>query len=133
MKSPESEMKEPRQKGIALILVITAMAIIGLEMHVLSGGSNTMLHQSNRIYLQACKRNLTASGLAWAKQNIRNNNTDVFGKRMELDASALNIKDSGLTVTVSTAPDKAAQAQINASCSRSGRTLRSNKKYEIEL
>ena len=64
-------MKKPRQKGFALVLVITAMAIIGLEMHVLTSGANTMLFQADTAYLEACKRNLITSCLAWQNEISR--------------------------------------------------------------
>jgi hypothetical protein len=126
-------MKNTRRKGAALVLAITAMAIIGLEMHVLSSGSNIMLFQSDRAYLEACKRNLIMSGLAWAKRNIRNNTTETFEKSTELSVGRLNIKDSNLIVTISIPADKEPQAQINVSCSRSRRTLKSDEKYQIRL
>ncbi|MBW7992708.1 MAG: hypothetical protein FVQ84_22190 [Planctomycetes bacterium] len=126
-------MKKTRQKGFVLVLVITAMAIIGLEMHVLSSGANTMLYQSNRAYLEASKRNLITSGQAWAKQNIRNNSIDTFEKTVELDINKLNIKDSSLTVTISVPTNKEPQAQINVSCSRSRQTFKSDDKYQIRL
>ncbi len=133
MKGSELKMKQTRQKGFALVLVITALAIIGLEMHVLSSGANTMLYQSNRAYLEACKRNLITSGQAWAKQNIRNNSIDTFEKTVELDVDKLNIKDSSLTVTISVPTNKEPQAQINVSCSRSRQTFKSDKIYQIKL
>jgi hypothetical protein len=133
LKGPELKMKQTRQKGFALVLVITALAIIGLEMHVLSSGANTMLYQSNRAYLEACKRNLITSGQAWAKQNLRNNSIDTFEKTVELDIDKLNIKDSSLTVTISVPTNKEPQAQINVSCSRSRQTFKSDKKYQIRL
>ncbi|MBC8470698.1 MAG: hypothetical protein H8D56_14595 [Planctomycetes bacterium] len=126
-------MKKTRQKGFALVLVITAMAIIGLEMHVLSSGANTMLYQSDRAYLEACKRNLITSGQAWAKRNIRNNNTEILEKSVELDVGKLNIKDSSLIVTISVPTNKEPQAQINVSCSRSRQTFKSDEKYQIKL
>ncbi|MCP4612398.1 MAG: hypothetical protein GY845_27185 [Planctomycetes bacterium] len=126
-------MKKTRQKGIALVLVIVALAIIGLEMHILSSGANTMLYQSNRAYLEASKRNLITSGQAWAKQNIRNNNIDTFEKTVELNIAKLNIKDSSLTVTITVPTNKEPQAQINVSCSRSRQTFKSNEIYQIKL
>ncbi|MFZ2145830.1 MAG: hypothetical protein WAV28_01320 [Sedimentisphaerales bacterium] len=126
-------MKKPRQKGFALVLVITAMAIIGLEMYVLTGGSNTMLFQSDTAYLEACKRNLITSGLAWAKRNIRNNNRETFDMAVELDVSKMNIRASSLIVTISIPTDKEPQAQINVSCSRGRRTFRGDDKHKIRL
>ena len=140
MKGSESKMKKPRQKGFALVLVITAMAIIGLEMHVLTSGANTMLFQADTAYLEACKRNLVTSGLAWAKRNIRNNNKETFEKAVELDVSKIfygsgsrRIRDASLIVTISTPTDKAPQAQINVSCSRGRRTFRDDDKHKIRL
>ena len=141
MKGSESKMKKQRQKGFALVLVITAMAIIGLEMHVLTSGANTMLFQADTAYLEACKRNLITSGLAWAKRNIRNNNKETFEKAVELDVSKIfygsgsrRIRDASLIVTIRGLPtDKAPQAQINVSCSRGRRTFRYDEKHKIRL
>lgn len=126
-------MKKPRRKGFALVLVITAMAIIGLEMHVLTSGANTMLFQSDTAYLEACKRNLITSGLAWAKRNIQNNNKETFEKAVELDVSKMNIRASSLIVTISIPTEKEPQAQINVSCSRGRRTFRDDDKHKIRL
>ena len=133
MKGSELNMKNSRRKGAALVLAIIAMAIIGLEMHVLSSGSNTMLFQSDRAYLEACRRNLITSGLAWSKRNIQNNSTETFEKNIELDVVRLNIKDSSLIVNINIPINEEPQAQINVSCSRSRRTLKSNQKYQIRL
>ena len=141
MKGSDSKMKKPRQKGFALVLVITAMAIIGLEMHVLTSGANTMLFQADTAYLEACKRNLITSGLAWAKRNIRNNNKETFEKAVELDVSKIfygsgsrRIRDASLIVTIRGLPtDKAPQAQINVSCSRGRRTFKDENKHKIRL
>ncbi len=127
-------MKKPRQKGFVLILVITAMAVIGLEMYVLTGGANTMLFQSDMAYLEACKRNLITSGLAWAKQNIRNKSRETFEKTVELDVGKMNIRGSSLIVTIRGLPTgEEPQVQINARGSRGRRTFRGDGKYKIRL
>ena len=120
--------------------MITAIAIIGLEMHVLTSGANTMLFQADTAYLEACKRNLITSGLAWAKRNIQNNNRDTFEKTVELDVSKIfyrsdssRIRVSSLIVTISIPTDKEPQAQINVSCSRGRRTFRDDNKHKIRL
>ena len=147
MKGSEFNMKKPRQKGFVLILVITAMAIIGLEMYVLTGGANTMLFQSDTAYLKACERNLVTSGLAWAKQNIRNNSRETFEKTVELDVSKMpsnagfrlkpavgGIRGSTLIVTIRGLPTgEEPQAQINTRVSRGRRTFRGDGKYKIRL
>ena len=133
MKGSKIKMNKPRKNGFVLVLVITAISIIGLEMHVLSSGANTMLYQSDRAYLEACKRNLITSGLAWAKRNIQNNSTENFEKSVELDVGKLNISDSSLIVTIRTPTNEEPQAQINVSCTRNRRALKSDKTYKIRL
>ena len=126
-------MKKPRQKGFVLILVITAMAVIGATMLVLSTGANTMVFQSNTAYLQACQRNLVASGLAWAKQQIKSQSKENLDRTIRLDVTETDIRGSTLAVFIRIPTDKEPEVQINASCSRARRTLRHDDKYRIEL
>ena len=126
-------MENKRKNGFVLILVITAMAVIGVEMFALAGVAKIMLFQSDMAYLQACQRNLVASGLAWAKRNIQNKSSEAFDKTIELDVAEMNIRSSTLGVTMSIPTDDEPEVQINTSCSRRRRTLRSDGKHRIEL
>lgn len=126
-------MENKRKNGFVLILVIMAIALIGLEMFVLTGVSNTMLFQSNTAYLQACERNLVASGLAWAKQQIKSQSKENLDRTIRLDVTETDIRGSTLAVFIRIPTDKEPEVQINASCSRARRTLRHDDKYRIEL
>ncbi len=92
-----------------------------------------MQFQSQNAYLKACERNLLASGLVWAKENVREKDSEIFDKTIQLDVSKMNIRDSALNVTISIASDEEAEVQIDTSCSRSRQTLRETGKYRIEL
>ena len=116
-----------------LILVIVAIAVIGVQMSVLADIANTMQFQSQYAFLKACERNLQASGLVWAKENARKKSGEIFDKTIQLDVSKLNIRDSVLDVTIKIESDKEAEVQIDTSCSRSRQTLRETGKYRIEL
>lgn len=126
-------MKNKRKNGFVLVLVILAMAIIGATMLVLTAGANTMVFQSNTAYLQACQRNLVASGLAWAKQQIKSQSKENLDKTIRLDVTETDIRGSTLAVFIRIPTDKEPEVQINASCSRARRTLRHDDKYRIEL
>ncbi|HUT47472.1 MAG TPA: hypothetical protein VMX36_14420 [Sedimentisphaerales bacterium] len=126
-------MKKTRQSGFVLILVIVAIAVIGVQMSVLADIANTMQFQSQTAYLKACERNLLASGMVWAKENAREKSSEIFDKTIQLDVSELNIRDSALDVTISIASDEEAEVRIDTSCSRSRQTLRETGKYRIEL
>jgi len=126
-------MKKIRQNGFALLLVIIVIALVGAATCVLAGGANTMLFQSNTAYLEACERNLRASGLAWAKQNIKNRNQESFNRVVELDTANLGIRSSSLNVFISISEDKQAEVQINTSCSRARQTFKRDNRYIIEI
>ena len=126
-------MKKTSQNGFVLILVIIAIAIIGIDMFVLADIANTMQFQSQNAYLKACRRNLLASGLLWANENTREKSSEIFDKTIQLDVSKMNIRDSALDVTMSIASDEEAEVQINTSCSRGRQTLKGAGKYRIEF
>ena len=126
-------MKKQRHRGVVLIFVIMAIIVIGIEMFALSGIANTMQFQSQNAYLKACRRNLLASGLLWARENTREKSSEIFDKTIQLDVSKLNISASALDVTMSIASDEEAEVQINTSCSRGRQTLKGTGKYRIEF
>lgn len=127
------KMKQRRQRGFVLILVIMAIIVIGIEMFALSDIANTMQFQSNAAYLKASQRNLLASGLTWAKENVRNKSGEIFDKTIQLDVSKMKIRDSSLNVTIHRASDSRAEVQVGTSCSRGRRTLKGTCTYGIEL
>jgi len=125
-------MRKIQQNGFVLLLVIALLAVIGLELFVLADGSNTMLFQTDTAYLQAVESNLVWSGLAWARRNIRDENKEIFDKTIELDITNMNVRDADLIVTTGV-PSEEVQLRLSTSCSKSGRILRSDDKYEIRL
>jgi hypothetical protein len=126
-------MKRRRQQGFVLILVIMAIIVFGIELFALSGIANTMQFESNAAYLNACRRNLLASGLAWARENGGDKSGEVFDTTVQLDVKKMNIRGSVLDVTIRRTSDGRAEVQIDTSCSRGRRTLKGAGKYGIEL
>ncbi|MHC4694160.1 MAG: hypothetical protein ACYS67_15570 [Planctomycetota bacterium] len=124
-------MKNPRQNGFILIFVIVAIALIGAMMTVLTTSANKIMFQSDTAYLKACEKNLVASGLAWAKRNIKNESRENFNRTIELDVTSMSINGATLSVNIDTPIDGEAEAQIITSCSRIRRTLRHDEKYRI--
>ena len=120
------------RRGFVLILVIVAIMIIGIEMFVLAGMANTMQFQSHRAYLKACERNLLASGLAWARQNVQDKSGESFGRTVELDIGEMDILGSALEVTISASTDGEREVQVSTSCSRGRQTLHGSGTYRIE-
>jgi len=127
------KIKNVKQNGFVLIIVIGAMAVIAIEMSILTHSSNLILFQSQAAYLEACEHNLTESGLAWAKLNIKNENIKNFKETIELKIGEMGIRRAGLSVVADKPTNKQAKIQISTSCSRGRQGLRRRKKYKIEL
>jgi len=127
------QMKTSRNKGFVLWLVIIAIGLIGAIMIVLTAGANTMMFQSDTAYLQAIERNLTASGLAWSRVNIRGKSPETFSRTISLDLANMNIRGSSLTIAVGAPTDNRVEVQINTSCTRGRRTQSHAKKSTLEL
>ena len=124
-------MKKNREKGFILILVILLIQMIGIIVYILTSEAQTILYQANSTHLQACERNLIASGQAWAKINIPKDSGDISGKTIELDVTEMNIRGSSLAVNLSIPAETQPQVQIKTSCSRGRKTLTSDQTYTI--
>jgi len=129
----DSEIKKVKTNGFVLLLVILALAVVAVEMFVLTNISGTMQFQSHSVYLQACERNLMASGLAWARQNIRNKGGQTAGEQVKLNTGELNILNSALDVAISMSSDREAEVRISSSCSRGRQTRRGGSTFKIDL
>ena len=126
-------MKEIEQNGFVLILVIVAIAFIGVVMFVLTEDANTMIFQTDMAYLEAVERNLVASGLAWAKQNIKDENKETFDNTIKLDVTYMNIRNATLSLVIGTAKNDEVELELSTSCSRGRRTFRHHDKYKIRI
>lgn len=132
MRGSKAVINKSRQNGFVMILVIVAISLIAMVMYLLAGGANTMMFQSDTAELRAVERNLTASGLGWAKWNIKNQNEKTFDKTIELDVDNMNIRSSALSVTIHAPTGRRPQVRISTRVSRRRRTLKNAGEYEIE-
>jgi len=125
-------MRNERENGFVLVLVIMAIALVGVVTFALTRGTQTMLFQSNKAYLRAVERNLATSGLLWAKYNLKGQSGRAFHKAIELDVEYMNIKEATLSVTISSPTDRRAEVKVETSCSRGKRSLGNANMYEIQ-
>ncbi len=109
------------------MLIILAVALTGMVMFVLSGGSRTMIFQADTAYLDACRRNMVSSGLAW----VRANAASAVGGEVALDVNDLGVRDGMLRVSVVSEPNEAPSVRVATRVSRKIRTLRSEAVYPI--
>jgi type II secretory pathway component PulK len=132
LKGAKVKPKHAQQNGFVLLVIIMLLAVIGVLMYMLTEDTKTLSFQSDTAYLKALERNLTASGLVWAKNKIKNQDQQVFNKIVELDVNDMNLRSATLNVTIIAPMDTQPQVQINTSCSRGRRTLSREGKYLIK-
>ena len=113
--------------GLVFYLLIMVMALMAALLAVLANTINTMYFQTNLTYLQAYERNLKASGAAWAKQIVKNNDGENISKLVQLDVNDLNIRGSDLRVRIN-----GPEVEIDTSCGRGRQSLKHTYSYKIE-
>ena len=108
-------MKKSRQNGFVLIVAITSLTLVSISILILSQSSRLMLLESKQAFDQSYNKNLIASGLAWAKENIDTGNKAI-NKTIELDTSEMDIRNSKATITVNM--QNGNEAKVTAKTSR---------------
>ena len=108
-------------------LLIIVMALMAAALAVIANAVNTMYFQTNSRYIKAYERNLKASGAAWAKQIIKNNDGENLDKLVQLDVNDLNIRDSVLSVKIN-----GLEVEIDTLCGRGRQRLRHKYSHKIE-
>lgn len=121
-----------RNCGMAIILVISAIGLVGVVMLFLSSASNSMMFQVNDVYLKACERNLTCSGLNWARTNIKNGTVTNFNDTIPLDVNDMNILNSSLELKIDSSSTDQNLVKISTSCARSRQSLSNQRTFTIE-
>lgn len=74
------------------------------------------MFQTNNINLEAVAKNLVLSGLAWSKENIRDEENKIFNKTIQLNLPAGFPEESKLGVFIEEPSGNQVQVDINASC-----------------
>jgi hypothetical protein len=105
------------------------LSLVEVCMILLTCSSNTFIFQANRDYLEACRQNLVASGLAWSKANL--DSLKVTQAPIELNTSEMSIKKAALSIAVSEKQKGAAQVEINTSCTRGRQTINSVREFTV--
>ncbi|MHC4214185.1 MAG: hypothetical protein ACYSWP_12510 [Planctomycetota bacterium] len=126
------EKRSQPQKGFAIILTLVLIVLIGAGLFVLTGISNTMMFQADIAQLRAIEQNLTASGLAWAKQNKPGQSDDAPSVVTQLDVGQIGIADANLSVAFDINEDGKSEVLIKTRCRRGRHTLRKSHKFHIQ-
>lgn len=119
------------QKGFAIILTLVLIVLAGAGIFVLTGISNTMMFEAETARLFAIERNLTASGLAWAKQNKPGQSDDAPFEVTQLDVGQIGIADANLSVAFDINEDGKSEVLIKTRCRRGRHTLRKSHKFHL--
>ena len=113
-------MRNHQKKGLTLIIVLLVLALVGVAIFILAEISRSIIFESNMAYVQACKRNMTASALVWASKNHKDLTVDEKSKVISLDIEALKIKGGSLTIELLEAGKETPNVEITSKC-QSGR------------
>jgi hypothetical protein len=124
-------MRRPERNGYVIILSVVAIALVGAALLILAGLANSLLFDANQAHLQACNRNLVASGLAWAQHNRDKISDSSKTEQIQLDISHLNVTDGDLCITLLEPRKRTPRLQINTECRRETLKLKRSDVYLI--
>jgi hypothetical protein len=124
-------MKHRKHNGFVLMFVITTLVLMGAMLAVLGSMSHTFVFETNTAYLEACSRNLSASGLAWAKYATKNKSSTLSDGRIPLDVNDMKIPHAALSLDISAGQDGMKEITAHTSVSRNGRRCRNDTTYRI--
>jgi hypothetical protein len=120
-----------KYNGFTLIVVITMIALMGAMFVVLGEMSRTFVFETNTAYLDACSRNLSASGFAWAKYNVKNKGKKFPAGRIPVDVTDMNMPVATLSLDVGQNRGGKTEVIIHVSVSRGEQLLRKETTYLI--
>ncbi len=82
-------MTRARRQGYTILMVLAILAMVGASLVVLADMTDSLSLESQKAYAAACKRNLTASGLAWLAHNRQQFSREDLAKGVDLDVKSL--------------------------------------------
>ena len=124
-------MRTARSNGFILTLVIVFLGLMAVVLLVLTDGTQTVLSQTDRMYLSAVESNLISSGAAWASAQLSADRLTPSNQGTELDARSLSDRPCSLSVRLTNRIDKQADIHISTSCSKARWTLARSRTYAI--
>ena len=126
-------MKRPKRNGYMIIFALVTLSLFSAAIVILSRSSNDLLFDSNRAYLEACTRNLSASGLAWVRENRNRPEHSRRGGQIDLPVGPLGVPDGHLRVTRPPSAEKPATVQIDTRCRQRRMTINRSSVYVLPV
>ncbi len=134
-----------RDRGFVLVYVILLVCMVGLFMTDLTGGTTSMIRQTNKAQVRAIERNLQLSGLAWAARHSskRGETPEATGQvaaspietaqPVRMDVMALSTRPAQLNLVISGVSEgRPVSVQISTSCTYGTQTVHQTTTYVLE-
>jgi len=125
-------MRRCRSKGYIMIFVILIMSLMGMAIIILNMSVISILQESRRVYIEACSRNLAASGYAWAQQTASVQGEDFPEGMIDIDVDSMKIPQGGLSVLVVEPNEPGLTVEISTLCGQGAMIQRRGYTYQIK-
>ena len=81
-------------------MMVTLLALLPVALMVMSRGTISLSTELRESRLEAQSRDILASGLAWAKQNVEKLSSYEVGQKVSLNVSSLGVQESNCNITI---------------------------------
>ena len=118
-------MPNRKNNGFVLVLVIAIMAMLTASLALATMATNRISYATNREYMQACNRNLLASGTAWVRHNGARLAQEHQSREFPLNTDRMAAPGGQITVAVTEIKD-GVRVELNSFCKRRRVVCRDN-------
>lgn len=120
------------RKGFITIVMVSLLALLPVALMVMSRSTISLSTELRESRLEAQSRDVLASGLAWARQNVEKLSGYEMNEEVSLDVSSLAVKDGKCKIAVMSVKEGAVEIEVGVHFTRGERDIKRTMRYSIE-
>jgi hypothetical protein len=125
-------MNIDNRKGFITIVIVSLLALLPVALMVMSRSTISLSTELRESRLEAQSRDVLASGLTWARQNVENLSGYEVNEEISLDVSSLAVKDGKCKIGVLSTKEGAVEIEVGVHFTRGDRDIKRTMRYNIE-
>lgn len=120
------------RKGFITIVIVCLLALLPVALMVMSRSTISLSTELRESRLEARSRDILASGLAWARQNVEKLSGYEVNEEISLDVSNLGVKDGKCKIAVMNVKEESVEIEVGVHFTRGDRDIKRTMRYSIE-
>ena len=119
-------------KGFITIVMVSLLALLPVALMVMSRSTISLSTELRESRLEARSRDILASSLAWARQNIEKLSGYEVNEEVSLNVSNLGVEDGTCKIAVMSVKEGTVEIEVGVHFTRGDRDIKRTMRYSIE-